>query len=120
MGQAFPELVRAEAMVADALSFPWDEDFRQQHDRKPVVRFDRVRVRSDGEVINTEIFTNDLSRAFIKSGQVRVVSRQEDAEVTRGELKEQDIHASAETRERLRDAGAEPGMRAAGVWPDDW
>jgi Zn-dependent M28 family amino/carboxypeptidase len=26
----------------------------------------------------------------------------------------------AETRERLREADAEPGMRAAGVWPDDW
>ena len=24
------------------------------------------------------------------------------------------------TRERLREAGAEPGMRAAGVWPDGW
>jgi Zn-dependent M28 family amino/carboxypeptidase len=26
----------------------------------------------------------------------------------------------AETRERLREAGAEPGMRAAGIWPEEW
>jgi len=26
----------------------------------------------------------------------------------------------AETRERLGEAGAEPGMRAARIWPDDW
>ena len=101
-------------MISDSLSFPWLEQFAAKNGRKPVVRLDRVTVRSDGEVINTDIFLNDIRRAFIKSGRVTIVSSAVEADVTRAELRDQDVHASEATRkEAFQETGADFMMHGA-------
>ena len=54
------------------------------------------------EVINTDIFLNDLRRAFIKSGRVDVVSSSTEADITREEIADQQQHASAATQKAAR------------------
>ncbi len=88
----------AEAMIADSLKRPWADDFRTKKTRNPTVKVGRVVVRTDGDVINTEIFTNDLVREFINSGKVDVVASTNDTDQTRAERADQDKNASEATR----------------------
>ena len=98
----------AEEMIADSLTFPWASEFAAENGRKPTIRLDRVVVRSDGEVIATDIFMNDISRTYIKSGKAKIVSTHADASVTREELKQQDLHATEATRkEAFQETGAD-------------
>jgi PBP1b-binding outer membrane lipoprotein LpoB len=95
----------AEAMIADALSRPWVSDYRTANDNaKPLVRLspDEVRVRTNGDVVNKDIFLNDIRRAFINSGQVRVLSTRSEASATRDELAEQQDWATEDTKHAQR------------------
>jgi len=95
----------ADAMIADAMTRPWHSDFRTANDNaKPVVRLspDEVRVRTNGDVVNKDIFLNDIRRAFINSGQVRVVSTRSEAGATRDELAEQQQFATDESKKEQR------------------
>ena len=60
----------AEAMIAGAFKNPWADNFRAKSGKNPTVKVGRVIVRTDGDVINTEIFTNDLLREFINLYQM--------------------------------------------------
>lgn len=88
----------AEVMIAKSMLSPWADNFIAAHKKNPTVKVGRVVVRTDGDVINTEIFTNDLVRAFINSGKVDVVASSGDTEQTRAERAEQDKNASESTR----------------------
>jgi hypothetical protein len=88
----------AEAMISDSLKRPWADDFRAKKNKNPTVKVGRVVVRTNGDVINTEIFTNDLVREYINSGKVDVVASSADTEQTRAERAEQDKNASEATR----------------------
>ncbi len=67
----------SKAMIDDCLSFPWVENFMKEKDNaKPVVIVGDV-LNKSMEHINSETFTKDLERAFIRSGKVRVVSNEE-------------------------------------------
>lgn len=88
----------AEEMIADSLKRPWADDFRAKKNKTPTIKVGRVIVRTDGDVINTEIFTNDLIREYINSGKVDVVASSADTEQTRAERAEQDKNASEATR----------------------
>ena len=92
----------SEEMIADSLDFPWVDQFQKANGKNPTVRLSRVTVRADGEVINTDIFLNDIRRAFIKSGRVDVVSSRDEAEVTREEIEDQQQNASAATTKAAR------------------
>lgn len=92
----------SEAMIADAMSHPWITEHAYQHDGKPVVIVGTVRNRSM-EHIATGTFIRDLERAFVNSGQVRVVANPLEREELRGERFEQQEWASEETRKRLRE-----------------
>jgi PBP1b-binding outer membrane lipoprotein LpoB len=92
----------SEEMIADSLSFPWVDQYQKANGRNPTVRLSRVTVRADGEVINTDIFLNDLRRAFIKSGRVDVVSSTTEADITRETIADQQQHASAATQKAPR------------------
>ena len=101
----------AEAVIADALTRPWVSDFRTGNDnQKPIVRLspDEVRVRTNGDVINKDIFLNDIRRAFINSGQVRVVSTRNEASATRDELAEQQEFATEETKHEQKQQQTKP------------
>ncbi len=98
----------AEAMIADSLKRPWADDFRTKKTRNPTVKVGRVVVRTDGDVINTEIFTNDLVREFINSGKVDVVASTNDTDQTRAERADQDKNASEATRkESFQEQGSD-------------
>lgn len=88
----------AEVMITDSLKRPWADDFKAKKNRTPTIKVGRVIVRTNGEVINTEIFTNDLIREYINSGKVDVVASSADTEQTRAERAEQDKNASEATR----------------------
>ena len=92
----------SEAMIADAMSHPWITEHAYEHDGKPVVIVGTVRNRSM-EHIATGTFIRDLERAFVNSGQVRVVANPLEREELRGERFEQQEWASEETRKRLRE-----------------
>ncbi len=98
----------AEEMIADTMKRPWADDFRAKKSRNPAVKIGRVSVRTDGDVIATDIFTNDLSREFVNSGKVEVVAGSADTAQTREERKDQDTNASETTRkESFQETGAD-------------
>ena len=88
----------AQAMIADSLTNPWADNFRTKKNQDPTVKVGRVTVRTNGDVVNTDIFTNDLVRAFINSGKVAVVASNSETEQTRAERADQDKNASEATR----------------------
>jgi hypothetical protein len=91
----------ADSMIADALSRPWIQKHVSERGTKPVVIVGLVRNRST-EHIATGTFIRDLERAFVNSGQVRVVANPLEREDLRGEREEQQDWAREETRKRLR------------------
>lgn len=88
----------AKTMIADVMTRPWVTNFMTKEGRKPRVQVDQVIVRSNGDIIETEIFTNDMVREFINSGQVSALSdlamRQRQNQV----LQALDANASEESR----------------------
>ena len=98
----------AEAMIAGAFKNPWADNFQTKKGKNPTVKVGRVVVRTDGDVINTEIFTNDLVREFINSGKVDVVANNTDTEQTRAERADQDKNSAEDSRkEAFQEQGAD-------------
>ncbi len=91
----------AESMIRDALNHPWIRQHVGERGTKPVVIVGSVRNRST-EHIATGTFIRDLERAFVNSGEVRVVANPLEREELRGEREEQQDWARPETRKRLR------------------
>lgn len=64
----------AKAMIQDALSHPWVDQFRRAHgDAQPVLIVGTIRNRST-EHIDTNTFVNDLQRAILNSGEATFVA----------------------------------------------
>lgn len=91
----------SEDMIADCLSHPWIQEHVAEYNKKPVVIVGNVRNRSM-EHIATGTFIRDLERAFVNSGQVRVVANPFEREELRDEREEQQDWATEETRKKLR------------------
>ncbi|HKJ31941.1 MAG TPA: penicillin-binding protein activator LpoB [Balneolales bacterium] len=91
----------ADAMIKEIIASPWLESFRQSHDENdPVVIVGHVRNESM-EHIDTEVFTKDLERALVNSGEVRFVAGPEEREQIRQERLDQQKHASYESMKKL-------------------
>ncbi|OQX79293.1 MAG: penicillin-binding protein activator LpoB [Bacteroidetes bacterium 4484_276] len=87
----------AEAMITQSLSERWISDFQNQNDNlKPVVIVGFVQNKTH-EHIDAEIFINDLEKAFINSGRVKLVQGGEKREQLRGERAAQQDYSSPET-----------------------
>jgi PBP1b-binding outer membrane lipoprotein LpoB len=100
--------VTAEALIADCTARPWADNFQKTHNRVPVVKVGRIRVVTNGDVVNTEIFTNDLIRALVNSGKAEAVASNSENDQAREERKQQDVQASEETRkESFQETGAD-------------
>ncbi len=97
----------AEALIAQALQSPWADDFKKANNRTPVVKIGRIKPVTNGDVINTDIFANDLVRAIVNSGKARAVASTSESDQAREERKEQDVHASETTRK--------PGFQETGT-----
>ncbi len=91
----------AEEMISDALSQngqsrPWLMNFAKDKGKNPAVIVGSIRNKSD-EHIATGTFVGDIERAFVNSGNVRVVAKKEEREGVREERQDQQANASVET-----------------------
>lgn len=87
----------AKTIIADCLSSPWIQEWRNQHEqRRPVVRLYPIKNKTAG-YIDYRYFTKQIEQAFVRSGLVDVVSSREEAEDVRDERADQAEHASDET-----------------------
>jgi hypothetical protein len=91
----------AEQMVADSLDFPWYRDFERDMGRRPVIAVGPVQNRTP-DYIDTQLFTKDIEREFIRGGDVRVVAMPEERQPLIDEVLNQQEVASVETAKRLK------------------
>jgi len=97
----------AEEMIQDVLSRAWLNKFNRAHGKTPTVIVGTVRNLSH-EHINTSTFVADMERELINSGDVEFVASASDRKEVRGEVKEQDLHASEATRKAMgQEVGAD-------------
>ena len=98
----------AEEMVKDCLTRPWADEFNKKHGKIPVVKVRRITVRTQGEVINTAIITDDLISELINSGKAKAVASDAESDQARTERSEQEKHASNDTRkENFQETGSD-------------
>lgn len=91
----------ADALIQQSFSSQWvTEHMRQQGGAQPTVLVGSVRNRSM-EHIPVNTFVRDLERAYVNSGQVRVVAGGAERDELRAEREDQQEFASATTRNRL-------------------
>lgn len=90
----------AEEMISDASSKPWLNQFYNLNDKAPVVIMGHVR-NETMEHIDTEVFTKEMERAFVNTGQVDVVANQQERAQVRDEREDQQHYASYETAKAM-------------------
>ncbi len=90
----------AREMIQDVLSRNWLSKFNRAKGKAPTVIVGTVRNLSH-EHINTRTFIADMERELINSGEVEFVASATDRKEVRREVKEQDLHASEETRKAM-------------------
>lgn len=95
----------SEEMIQDALMHPWVANYIRAQGRQPTVIVGEVKNLSH-EHINVNTFVNDMERALINSGRVQFVASRNEREEIREERRDQDLHASEDTRNQ---AGQELG-----------
>jgi len=97
----------AQEMIQDVLSRSWLTKFNRTNGKAPTVIVGTVRNLSH-EHINTRTFIADMERELINSGEVEFVASATDRDEVRGEVKDQDLHASEETRKAMgQEVGAD-------------
>lgn len=101
----------AEAMVKDALQYPWLGNFSQAKGRQPVVVVGTV-VNSSHEHISVQTFITDLERELTNSQKVTFVAGKGERDEVRTERKEQAVYASEETQKAPgKETGADYMMK---------
>ncbi len=91
----------AEALIDDAMNFPWARRFMQQNNGDvPAVIFGSVRNRTT-EHIAVNTFLRDMEASFLRTGLTRVVADREQRSQIRDEREDQQQNASAATRARM-------------------
>jgi len=90
----------AQEMIQDVLSRGWLSKFNRSKGKAPTVIVGTVRNLSH-EHINTRTFVADMERELINSGEVEFVASAQDRKEVRGEVKDQDLNASEQTRKAL-------------------
>ena len=90
----------AKKMVDGLLDSRWIMNFNKENDRKPVVIVGNIKNNSS-EHIQTKIFSKDIERELINSGEVKFVASSEERSEIRDERAEQQQYSSMETAKRL-------------------
>ena len=97
----------AETLTNQALTGDWLGNFTNEKKKKPVVIVGMIRNNSH-EHMDTEIFTKDIERAFIKSTMIRLVAAGEKRTDIRGDRADQQDFSSSETMKKFgREVGAD-------------
>jgi uncharacterized protein (TIGR02722 family) len=97
----------SEEMMNDVLARPWVDSYYRQNHKPPAVIVGEVRNLSH-EHLNVNAFLNDIEKALINSGKVKVVASRVEREEIREERADQDINASEETRKAMgKELGAD-------------
>jgi len=86
----------SEEMINDCLGQSWAMDHVVKYGKKPAVIVGVIQNKSS-EHITVGTFVGDIERAFINSGNVRVVAKQVEREGVREERADQQANASPET-----------------------
>lgn len=101
----------AEAMVKEALEYPWLGNFSQAKHRQPVVVVGTV-LNNSHEHINVQTFVTDLERELTNSQKVTFVAGKGERDEIRTERKEQAIYALEETQKAPgKETGADYMMK---------
>ncbi len=87
----------AEAMVKDALQYPWLGNFSSTNKRQPVVVVGTV-LNASHEHISVQTFISDLERELTNSQKVTFVAGKGERDEVRTERKEQAIYAREDTQ----------------------
>jgi len=87
----------AEAMVKEALEYPWLGNFSQSQRRQPVVIVGTV-LNNSHEHINVQTFVTDLERELTNSQKVTFVASKNERDEVRTERKEQAVYAREDTQ----------------------
>src|SRR5690349_17181055 len=87
----------AEAMVKDALQYPWLGNFEKANQRQPVVVVGTV-LNSSHEHISVQTFITDLERELTNSQKITFVAGKGERDEVRNERKEQAIYAREDTQ----------------------
>lgn len=95
----------SEEMIGDALAKPWLANFLRDKGKNPAVIVGAIKNLTD-EHIATGTFVGDIERAFVNSGNVRVVAKKDEREGVREERADQQANASLET---MKEFGMELG-----------
>jgi len=95
----------ADEMISDALSRPWLDNFLRDKGKNPAVIVGNMRNLTD-EHVATGTFVGDIERAFVNSGNVRVVAARVERAGVREEREDQQANASLET---MKEFGMELG-----------
>jgi hypothetical protein len=90
----------SEEMIGDVLSRAWLRDFVMKQGKKPAVIVGEIRNLSH-EHINVITFVSDMERELINSGEVEFVASKVERTEIRDERKDQDLHATEETRKAM-------------------
>lgn len=91
----------ARAMIEQSLDADWAERYAERNGGEPpTVIVGSFRNRTM-EHIAVNTFLNDLERAFVNSGDVRLVASREERDEVRAEREDQQQHARSETRAEL-------------------
>ncbi len=95
----------ADTMISDALARPWLANHLRDTGANPAVIVGAIKNLTD-EHIATGTFVGDIERAFVNSGNVRVVAKKDEREGVREERMDQQANASVET---VKEFGKELG-----------
>ncbi|MCS6303456.1 MAG: penicillin-binding protein activator LpoB [Nitrospira sp.] len=101
----------AEAMIKEALQYPWLGNFEKANQRQPVVVVGTV-LNSSHEHISVQTFITDLERELTNSQKVTFVAGKGERDEVRSERKEQAIYAREDTQNAPgREIGADFMMK---------
>lgn len=90
----------AKKMVDGLLDSRWIIKFDKENNRRPVVIVGNIKNNSS-EHIQTKIFSKDIERELINSGEVKFVASSSERAEIRDERDEQQQYSSIETAKRL-------------------
>lgn len=90
----------AKKMVNGLLDARWISNYKKENQKRPVIIVGKIKNNSS-EHIQTKVFSKDIERELVNSGEVKFVASAEEREEIRGERSEQQQYSSIETAKRL-------------------